>query len=49
MQAPVLTGGRGADGPSGPSRIEASNKFVFSMIFILAFFACLTLVMVRYA
>jgi hypothetical protein len=28
---------------------RTSNKFAFSLIFILAFFACLALVMVRYA
>ena len=35
--------------PPGAVVHRTSNKFAFSTIFILAFFACLTLVMVRYA
>jgi hypothetical protein len=35
--------------PQGAVVDRTSNKFAFSAIFILAFFACLTPVMVRYA
>ena len=35
--------------PMGAIVDRASNKVAFTLIFILAFFTCMTLVMVRYA